>query len=411
MRSGTAFFLLAVVAGTVAAAPFTRTFESSLQTRVGFDSNPVAVSGTSAALLGDEDVLTYAAGVNLGLGWSGAAPAQPSLKLTYAGEILRFDGRGGENFSTHRFGTSGQFTAGAWKVTGDASSLLIAGSRDTLASVATVNANGTALWRERRAQWQHRAKVQALAQFGAGVIRATGTVLSCDYLTHVVAGRVTFADRYDVQGGLDAGWKRNASSLWFAGIRAGHQEQEWVPLPNCAFDYSNNYLRLAVGWEGKLPANTTLAFAAGPDFRRYNGATDPRVFLDGPDRTSSWFEASVSSKPSPRLTLTGKATRMNWLSSTGKSAYIDTCMEAAAAWTLSPALTARLTAKVHRCDYFPVYRDDWESLVGVGTSWKLSARTTLTADLLRHEGWNGLSGLPEREFRRMVCSLGVAVKL
>ena len=405
--------VLGLVAATAGADPLSfRLTEPTLQTRLGFDSNPVGSSGTSAALLGNEGTLTYAVGAGFGLALSAGDPAQPApLKLTYAGEAVRFDRWSGENFSTHRFGVGAQFTLGDWKFTGDASSLLVAGPADTLLSVASVNANAMTLWRERRHQWQHRLKLQAQSSFGALVLRGTGTLLAYDYLTQVVAGKVAFTDRSDLQGALDVGWKQSPDSLWLAGVRAGRQHQDIVPLPNCEFDYSNDYSRLAAGWEGKPCANTTVTLAAGPDFRHYSGAIDPRVFLGGRDRTSLWFEGGFAAKLSPRLNLTGKATRLDWLSSTGKSAYIDTSAETAASWAPSPAWSLRVSAKVHRCDYFPTARDDWESLLGTGVTVKSSKTTLVTVDLLRHHAWNHLAGVSEREFQRLLLNLGLTVKL
>jgi hypothetical protein len=402
------FLLLICAALNAAGAPI---YDTALVARVGFDTNPAGTGGTLAITLGGDDTLIYSAGINLGLGWTEAASGRRSVKVTYAGESVNFDRWSEENFTSHRLGAGGQFIAGNWKINADISSLLIAGSRDTYPSTPTSNANAISLWRERRRQWQHRAKIQARASSGSRVLRVTGTWLAYDYQTRVMVGRVAFADRADAQGGLDLGWKASDDSLWFAGLRAGHQEQAWIPLPNCAFDYSNNYQRLALGWEGRLAANTTVALAAGPDFRHYNGSVDPGSFLGGRDRTSLWFEASLTAQPDPRLTITGKASRTDWLSSTGKSAYLDTCAEAAAAWTLNPAWTARFSAKVHRCDYFPASRDDWESLLGLGLAWKVYPRTVVSADLLQHRAWNNLPGLTEREFRRVVLSLGVAVKL
>jgi hypothetical protein len=330
--------------------------------------------------------------------------------MTYAGEMVCFDRWSAENFSTHRLGLNGQFTAGAWKFTGEGSSLFVAGHSETLLSVPSVNANSITLWRERRRQWQHRLKLQAQADLGAFVVRGTGTLLAYDYQTQAVAGKFAFANRSDVQGALDLGWKQNANSLWLLGVRAGHQDQAVIPLPNYQFDYTNNYERLACGWEGRPFANTTVTFAAGPDFRHYSGAIDPRVFLGGRERTSLWFEGGFVSKLSPALTLTGKAGRMDWLSSTGKSAYIDTSAETAAAWTLTPAWTVRLSAKVHRCDYFPAWRDDWESLLGAGATMKISRNALLTLDLLRHHAWNNLTDVSEREVQRLVLSLGATIK-
>ena len=404
-------FLLAALPSTGTALPVPGWLEPSTQVRIGFDSNPAGTGGSSAAILGDRDTLTFAAGGGIGLAWTGTATPKAAAKLTYNGEAVRFADWSTENYSTHRFGLGGQVAAGAWTFSGEGSSLLVAGSRDTLQSVATVNANGTTLWRERRRQWQHRLRLQAQASFGAYLARATGTLLAYDYQTRVVAGKVAFADRSDLQGAIDLGWKQSAGSLWIAGVRTGRQQQAMIPLPNCNFEYSNTYQRLAVGWEGKPAANTTLTFAAGPDFRQYSGGIDSRVFLGGRDRTSLWFEGGFATKLSPTLTLTGKATRMDWLSSTGKSAYLDTSVETAAAWTVAPAWTLRLTGKVHRCDYFPVYRDDWESVFGAGASLKVSKQAVLTLDALRQRAWSTLSMLPEREFSRFVITVGATIKL
>ena len=411
MKTTLVICLLSAAVACAADRPPAGLLDSSFQSRIGFDSNPLGTSGTSAAILGGENTLTYSAGLSLTLALISANPAQPALKLMYTGDMTRFDRWSGENFSTHRFGFNGKFTAGVWKFTGDGSSLLVAGSRDTLLSVPTINANAIPLWRERRRQWQHRLKLQTQAEFGAWLVRSTGTLLSNDYQTNVVAGRVAFSDRTDVQGALDLGWKQSGSSLWFVGVRTGHQTQAIIPLPNCEFEYSNLYDRLAVGWEGQPFAHTTVTLFAGPDFRHYSGAIDSRVFLNGRNRTSLWFEATITSQITPVLTLTGKAVRMAWLSSTGKSAYIDTCAETAATLTLSSAWSLRLTAKVHRNDYFPAIRDDWESLVGAGASWKLSKRTVVTLDLLRHRAWNNLPALPERQFQRAVINLGATIKL
>ena len=403
-------FLLTASACAVEPPPAWR-LDSGLQFRAGVDTNPDGTSGTSAAVLGDKTSATYAAGLNLALTLNPATPERPALKLVYAAEAVRFDRWSGEDFATHRLTYSGRLASGPWKFNAEGSALFVAGPAATLRSVPSVNANAIALWRERRRQWQHRLKLQAQVDLGDWIVRGTGTLLDYNYLTEVKTGKVAFADRSDLQGALDLGWKQNPGSLWLVGVRAGHQQQEKIALPNCGFDYSNDYTRLAAGWEGKLPGNTTVTFAAGPDFRRYTGTIDRTVFLSGRDRASLWVEGSFVTKFSPTLTLTGKVVRMDWLSSTGKSAYLDTSGDTALAWTPVPAWTVRLTAKLHRCDYFPTARDDWESLLGAGVSYKLSPRTELTLDLLRHRAWNHLPTVTEREFHRLVAALGVSTKL
>ena len=341
----------------------------------------------------------------------GATPAESSLKISYSAEVVRFESYSGEDFCSHRLGFSGRHRTGPWKISGEASSLFIAGSRDTLISSSAMNANAVSLWRERRRQWQHRLKLLAQRNVGAGVVRASGTWLNYDYQTRVVAGKFAFANRSDAQAGLDLGWNQSAHSLWLIGVHAGRQNQSVIPLPNCAFDYSNDSGRLVAGWEGKPWANTTVTFAGGPDFRHYTGVVDSRVFPGGRTRRSLRFEGNFTTKLSATLILTGKATQFDWLSSTGKSAYVDSSAEIAATWKLSSEWTGRFTAKVYRCRYFPATRDDLESLLGIGTTRKLSQQAQFGFDLLQHRGGNQLTQSTGREFRRLVISASVSIKL
>ncbi len=392
-----------------AVAPAKTSLESAAQLRVGFDTNPLAAGGPATVALGGDESFVTAAGVSFGV----ATPERPdaaSLKLAYAGETVRYENCPDENHITHRLSAGVRTPLAGWKFSADASTLYVDGDRDTLPSIAACNGNGTALWRERRAQWQHRAKFLAQRDAGALRIRLLGTLLDYDYLTRARAGRASFADRADRNGGIDLGWNQSTRSLWFAGARLGAQDQDTVPLPGGSVECSNRYTRLLAGWEGALGANTTLAFAAGPDFRNYNGAVDPRVFRQR-RHTFGWFDASLTTKLSPALTLTAKTMRWAWLSSTGKSAYTDFAAEVSLGWAIDKTLSLRATAKAHQCSYFPTVRNDWEYLGGLGLTYKPSPRWQLTADVLDHHGWNELPGLEDRNFQRLVLSVGASVKL
>lgn len=402
------FFLSAAVAVAAESVPGW-SLEASAQARLGFDSNPIAADGTAAQVLGRESVMITSVGANLAGAWSPARPDAFAGRWSYNAERQDFAGRAAEDFTLHRFAAAGQLAAAGWKIFGEGSSVWIDGNRDTLVSVAAANANATALWRERRAQWQHRGKLQAQREAGPWLARLAGSWLAYDYRTRVVAGRAAFADRSDLLGGFDAGWKQSSRSLWFGGLRVGDQRQDQIGLPNCQFDYSSRYARVVAGWEGRLGAATTANFAAGPDFRHFDGGVDPRIFAQR-DHTSLWFEGGFNSKLSSALALSGKTTRWVWLSSTGKSAYRDFAAEVALGWTVAPAWTVRATAKAHQCSYFPVVRNDWESLAGTGVTWKRGARLQFAADVLWHRGWNAFGDIPERAFARVVSTLGVSLR-
>lgn len=380
------------------------------QFRVGFDTNPAGCGRSSASVIGGDDSLTFAAGIGFGFALPTNNPSVCSAKLGYAGETVRFDGRSSEDFTTHRLSLAAQVTRPGLKFSLDGSTLYVDGDRGTPVSVSTTNGNSTAIWRERREQLQHRLKLQATLEQGTRFFRSTATVLDYDYRTVVQPGHVTFADRSDRNLGADFGWKLSPRSAWTVGARIGEQSQDTIPLPNGEFEYSNKYRRLVVGWEGKAAAQTTVSFAAGPDFRHYDGNVDPRVFI-GRDRASLWFEGNLATKLAANLSLTAKTVRMYWLSSTGKSAYIDTNFETSLNWEIAPSSTFRFSAKAHRCDYFPTLRDDWEGVLGLGVTHKLSSRVSLTTDLLAHRGWNDIDSCVDRRFDRFVLNLGTTIKL
>jgi hypothetical protein len=389
------FLFLALSLTCVAAEP--ARWEGAFLARVGYDSNPRASGAGSSEALGDYDALTLSGAVNLSL-------RLPQGRLSYAGEQMVFDGLPEENVRLHRLALGQAVKREAWRAGFDASSVLVDGSKDLPASTAGVNANGLALWRERRAQWQHRVKAHALVHEPAlGFARATAAVLDYDYRTGVQSGCVALTDRSDAQLGLDVG--RRLDTGWSLGLRAGRQRQATIPLPGGGFEYSNRYHRLLLAWEAPLRNGRSLSLAAGPDVRRFTGAIDPVIMTDR-RVTSLWFEASGALPLGRSAGLTAKATQWTFLSSTGKSAYRDLSFEVTATWTPHPVLGLSLGCRAQEADYFPAWRDDWHAAATFGARINLTRRVRVNLDLLRHEGWNGLAGMPGRAFRRTALTLG-----
>lgn len=388
-----------------AAAP---AIQGNVQARVGYDSNSIAVDGAAAALLQDEGTLVY--GGALAVSAQAKATRSPlTAQLSYAADATRFDANQAEDFSTHRLGFTARHAA-AWTTALDLSALYVNGNDETLLAVAACNANATTLWRERREQLQYRGRLTSSRDWAALRVRLHAAWLEYDYHTLVRSGYTAFTDRAERLVGADLGGVRGDASFWFIGARVGAQSQDTVPLPGGAYEYSNRLVRAVVGWEGKLSRDTRVAVAAGPDFRRYDGAVDPRAsFQRG--RTFAWFEASLTTALSPKWTASLKASRWTWLSSTGKAAYTDFASELGLTRKLSSQTVVRASAKAHRCSYFPIARDDWEYLGAIGVSHQLTARWELSLDALRHIGRNAIPGSAERAFERSVVSLSTTFKL
>jgi len=403
--------LLVFTLTTAVAGPAFRWIDPSFLARAGYDSNPIGSGGASAALLGNESANTWGGSATFGVETMPAGPDAASLVIGYTADATRYEGRSSENFSTHRLSLHGATTAGGWSFSTDVSELLVAGSADTLTSTSSTNANAIALWRERRAQWQHRVKLRVQSGEGRGLVRLTGSLLDYDYGTDVVSGKVAFADRLDAQVGVEGGWRISQTSLCLLGVRLGKQNQAIIPLPNYGFDYDNTYVRPAVSWEGGWGKQITLLVSGGPDYRRYTGAVDLAAFGPDRNRSSLWYDASVTSKLSSKLSLTGKAARTAWLSSTGKCAYMDTSAEVNAVYNIWSAITLRALAKYHACKFFPALREDAESFYGFGATGRISKQLTLSFDLTRHRGWNTITSVPDRAFQRVLISFGVLYKL
>lgn len=409
MKSIPLVFLFSLT--TAVAAPAFRIIDPALQARLGYDSNPIASGGGSAAVWGKRSADTWGGSVTLGVETVPTGPESASLAIGYVADASRYEGDSTENFSSHKLSCRAAMVEGAWSLSADVSELFVAGPSSTFTSTGAANANAIALWRERRAQWQHRAKLKAQYGEGRGILRVTGSLLDYDYHTAVVPGKIAFADRSDAQGGVEGGWRASKSSLWLLGFRVGKQDQAIIPLPNCGFDYDNTYLRGALSWEGSVGKRTTCSLSGGPDFRRYTGAIDLSAFGPDRNRTTLWYEVAVSSKVSRQLTVTGKATRMAWLSSTGKSAYTDTCAEVNAVYAISSSVAVRAIAKYHDCNYFPALRDDVESFYGLGATYRWTNRLSFTLDITRHHGWNNIRSAPDRAFQRSLVSLGCSYTL
>ena len=144
-------------------------------------------------------------------------------------------------------------------------------------------------------------------------------VLDINYRTAAEMGTWVFTARRDAMVGLDVG--RKLRNTWYAGVRAGRQQQATSPLPGAAFDASNRYHRVVVGWELMPWLGKSLSLAAGPDFRTFQGNFDDRMRSNS-RLTSLWCEGSGSIALRPGVTLAGKVSRWVFLSSVGKSAYI-----------------------------------------------------------------------------------------
>jgi len=375
----------------------TARLEGSVGAKFGYDSNPLTTEGPTAALLGSQDsAVMSATGI--------VSTTIKGFRVGYTGETFSYLDIAVEDYSTHRIALSRRAQGTWWTGSIEGSSVFIDGNEQSFALSSGANGNAVALMRDRRRQWQNRGKALLITSWPNLYARTTASILDIDYHTAVEAGNWVFTDRRDMLLGVDVG--RSPQDAWFVGARAGRQRQAVSPLPGASFDASNEYNRVVVGWEMKPKDGRSFSIVAGPDFRRFTGNYDQRM-LTSPQTTSLWCEAGGSLPIGHGFAISGKLTRWTFLSSVGKSAYVDTIADAAVSWNLKPTFGMRFGFRAHQTDYILAVRNDWQSHATAEFTWRVTRRTLLSFELLRHRAWDGLDVAKDRSFTRNVGSLGL----
>jgi hypothetical protein len=390
--------------GTSAAIAAPGWVEASTSGRVGYDSNVTAIGPDAAGAIPKADSLVLSAGVQLGadLVKQGALAGDwKAARVSLGVEANRFPSLTEEDFVCARLGLVLKHQSATDLLTFDASVVRIEGSEDTYDLTSTLHAYGLPVWRERRTQWQHRGRVQWTHTQGKLLTRLTGSTLVFDLDTSTRASCVTYVDRADSWVGAEVGTALGAGQA-FVGVQAGRQSQDTAQVAGGQYEYSNHYRRLTAAWAGKLGSRTKVSVAAGPDWRDYDG----NVAAALTERTRrSWFvEADASVELSPRWTLTGKATRFLWVSSTGKSAYADLTLESGVVHKATQKLQWKLAARLQQSDYFPQVRDDWLASALGAIDYTVTPELKVGADLTYQYGWSALQPVKGRSFERTLLS-------
>lgn len=382
--------------------------ESSASFKAGYDTNVIAFAEhVPAAPKEDSAFFTGGASATADLGAAGLlGGGWKSGRVTLASEATRFAEMAEENFVSHRLGYVGEWAKGADAVAFDLSGTRINGSRDTYESSALANAFGTPVWRERRSQWQGRGRAQWSHLADGRGWRVTGTTTLYDMGTRVRSGCASFVDRGDSAFSAEAGLQRGPG-WWWLGAQIGRQEQGTVALPGAEFDYSNDYRRLSLAWNGTLAPRLKVAIAGGPDWRHYTGRVNPSVFPDR-DRQTWWLDADAGWDLSPAWKLTAKVARNRVVASTGKSAYDDRNYEMGVAWKAAKSVQWRAAIRFQQAEYFPAARKDWLAGVSTGLDWTVTPALKCGADVLWQSAWSELQPVVARDFHRTVAALRTA---
>lgn len=404
------------LAGLVLVAPAfaSPVVSTSLTVRETYDDNvfiqddaPLAAGQTAAALPANAGALITDLGAALGFAWK-ASPAWQA-DLGYAPEVFRYSRYQTENHTDHRLTAGASGCTGNWSYDGKASWLSTLGSDlspffNRLGGSPPV---GSEPVRARRAQDIGKAAGRVTYSGGAGFVRGGFTVLTQDFHTQEssTACYTNFVDRSEWTAGVDLGWALRPDLFLVAAARGGAQQQ--ANLLGVVHNYSSTLTRWLVGAEGKLGPTLKFSALAGPDVRRYGSAV--RAGFDR-DQTTTYLEASASWTPAKADQVSLTARRWLWLTSGGRSAYVDTTYDLvwkhqlSAKWNVGTGFNQHLGNTGRFNPASP--RRDTVDAVTASLAYAIGPKARIDLAFAQDWGATAVPATPGRVYHRRISSLG-----
>jgi hypothetical protein len=384
---------------TAVTAPTTVTAwkpQAGLSVKESWDNNVLAVSGRG--LMAEQASWITTVSPLVGIGYAPAASRASVVQLaalSYAPDFVTFHNAPSESYNAHRF---------------------IGAVKENAYSIGTV--------RERREQLQDRADVTFQYDWRNCFVRPTATLLYYDMMTDLRNDPFykNYADRSDVNGGLDFGYKISDSLAVTLGYRYGHQYQEAYHIPGYALDgYSStsDYQRVLLGLEGKIFSWLKVSLRGGPDFRDYESNTASHTTpLDDLHPIKYYGEALLVATLTDKDTLTFKYKQWQWVSMTGVIPYFDSTYNLTYHRNVTKALGLELTGQALEANYnsgnlSACQRDDWQYTAAISLNYAFNAHFSATLAYTWEMGRSQEDNVANQQFREYDChavSLGASCK-
>ena len=289
------------------------------------------------------------------------------LSFSYAMDVVNYDDASTENYIAHRLASAIVAKGDDLSFQLDEAFTCIDGDRyGPTYPGKYYNTYGQGIARERRDQWQDRATATLTYDQEDWFLRPTASLLDYDLNTKELAvktanaGYLNYADRYDVNGGADLGYKVAKDFAVTLGYRIGcqYQQKYSYAVDHYGQSASSDYQRGLLGFEGKPVSWLTVKFQAGPDFRNYNSNAPVR------DRNPVTFygEGSLTAKASADDTIALSYRRWRWVSSTGISPDDENNIDLSYKHRFTDQWSAKLGARAQNSDYS--CGESWSSAPG-----------------------------------------------
>jgi len=399
----------------------------SLGLKETYDNNIFGVSGFGAGEKGSWiTTISPSLGFNFAPLLGEQTPFQ-TLALGYTPEFNIYHDAPTESYNAQRLSQSIKASSDPFSFSLDNAFTYIDGS-STAPTYAGLDSNrsayATAFPRERRQQIQDRSKVVLQYDQPHWFVRPTASLLYYDLMTDQrnIAGYQNYADRYDVNGGVDFGYKITPKLAVTLGYRYGHQYQEQFAsnIDSTHTSSPSDYHRALIGLEGSPWTWLTFAYQGGPDFRSYETDSATHVTPVSDFNPITYYgEGSATATLTDKDRLSLRYKQWRWVSSTGKLPLTDSLYELSYKRKLVNPLTFDLTGRIQSSDYncgdaSTSKRDDYVYSVSTGLTWVVNPHfnmnLTYTLDLGRNQQDNVDAG-DYREYDHQMISFGLQFKL
>lgn len=417
--------------------------ELSVSAKESYDDNLLGVSGKA---LNPESAWVSSLSFKLGMNFVPLLDKQTSLKtftLAYQPEKFWYEGNSEENYTSHKINSVIAGKSGDVSFSFDNAFLYVDGNKEAptyaLNQFAGAAANQNdkfrnnyahAPARERRAQIQDRYSASLQYSTGNLFVRGVSSLTYFDLNTDLhntsaapYKGYQNYVDRYDVNAGVDFGYKVSPDVALTLGFRDGYQYQQKFDLAISGDQHasSSHYQRVLAGVEGKPVKWLTVKLSVGPDARKYESSA---AIADL--RTTRFFgEGSLAAALPHNQTLSFTYKQWLFVGSTGLAPYDDITYALAYHWSASQQLGFDLGFKYLEANYTigndlagsaPALRDDEDFVYSIGVTYAFTPHVILSAGFVYDDGKNGLDGLAAtygpsyREFEHGLTTLGIQYK-
>ena len=417
--------------------------ELSLSAKESYDDNLLGVSGKA---MKPDSAWVSSLSLKVGMNFSSLLDKQSPLKtftLVYQPEGSWYKSDPAENYSAHRVNSVIAGKSDNISFSFDNALLYVDGNKEAptyafnqLAGAAANqndkfrNNYAHAPARERRAQIQDRYTASLQYTSGNVFVRGVSSLTYFDLETNFhntgaapYKGYQNYVDRFDVNGGVDFGYKVSPDVALTLGFRQGYQFQQKFD-PTISGDLhasSSHYQRFLAGIEGKPAKWLTVKLAVGPDVRKY-GIDAAMASLR---TTRAFAEGSLAATLPHNQTLSFTYKQWLFVGSTGVAPYDDITGTLTYHWGATKQLGFDLGFKYVEANYTvgndlagsaPALRDDQDYVYSIGTTYAFTPHLVFSAAFVYDNGKNGLDNLAAnygpayREFEHGLTTVGIQYK-